>query len=71
MLQQSGGMDVLTVEPMSRDNPLIEIKDSKRLLITPHIAWASVEARTNLMNIILEQIKEWKEKQKNVRIKFQ
>lgn len=56
----AAGLDVLTLEPMSPDNPLISIKDSKRLLITPHIAWASVEARTNLMNIILDQIKEWK-----------
>ena len=55
----AAGLDVLCVEPMSPDNPLISIKDSRRLLITPHIAWASVEARTNLMNIILGQIKEW------------
>lgn len=55
----AAGLDVLSVEPMSPDNPLISIKDSKRLFITPHIAWASVEARTNLMNIILGQIKEW------------
>lgn len=55
----AAGLDVLAVEPMSPDNPLISIKDSRRLLITPHIAWASVEARTNLMNIILGQIKEW------------
>jgi len=56
----AAGLDVLCVEPMSSDNPLISIKDSKRLLITPHIAWASVEARSNLMNIILGQIQEWK-----------
>ena len=55
----AAGLDVLCAEPMSWDNPLVSIKDSKRLLITPHIAWASVEARTNLMNIILGQIKEW------------
>lgn len=55
----AAGLDVLAIEPMSPDNPLISIKDSKRLFITPHIAWASVEARTNLMNIILGQIKEW------------
>lgn len=53
----AAGLDVLSVEPMSADNPLLRIKDSRRLLITPHIAWASIEARTNLMNIILEQIK--------------
>jgi len=56
----AAGLDVLCVEPMNPENPLISIKDSKRLFITPHIAWASVEARTNLMNIILNQIKEWK-----------
>lgn len=55
----AAGLDVLSVEPMSPDNPLISIKDSRRLFITPHIAWASVEARTNLMNIIFGQIKEW------------
>lgn len=55
----AAGLDVLCVEPMSPENPLLSMKDSKKLLITPHIAWASVEARTNLMNIIIEQIKEW------------
>lgn len=56
---QAAGLDVLCVEPMSADNPLRRIKDSDKLLITPHIAWASVEARTRLMEIILQQIKEF------------
>ncbi len=55
----AAGLDVLVKEPMCDDSAFLSIKDSKKLLITPHIAWASVEARTNLMNIILEQIKEW------------
>ncbi len=55
----AAGLDVLSVEPMSPDNPLREIKDSSRLIITPHIAWASVEARTRLMKIIEEQIREF------------
>lgn len=55
----AAGLDVLCVEPMSEHTPLREIKDSKKLLITPHIGWASVEARTRLMNIILGQIKEF------------
>lgn len=55
----AAGLDVLSVEPMSPYNPLREIKDSERLIITPHIAWASIEARTRLMEIILGQIKEY------------
>mgnify|MGYP003364390725 FL=1 len=55
----AAGLDVLRAEPMSPDNPLRRIKDSRRLFITPHVAWASVESRTRLMNIILGQIKEF------------
>ncbi len=56
---RAAGLDVLCEEPMSHENPLRRIKDSDRLLITPHIAWASLEARTRLMEIILGQIKEF------------
>lgn len=55
----AAGLDVLREEPMNPTNPLLKFKDSKRLFITPHIAWASVEARTRLMEIILGQIKEF------------
>ena len=55
----AAGLDVLSAEPMREDNPLREIKDSNRLFITPHIAWASVEARTGLMDIVLHQIREF------------
>ena len=57
----AAGLDVLTVEPMSKENPLCRIKDSNRLIITPHIAWASVEARTRLMRTIEGQIQEFLE----------
>lgn len=56
---RAAGLDVLRAEPMSPDNPLRSIKDSRKLFITPHVAWASVEARTRLMNIILRQITEF------------
>ena len=55
----AAGLDVLCKEPMSETNPLVIIKDSKRLIITPHIAWASVEARNRLMQIIAGQIKDF------------
>ena len=55
----AAGLDVLCKEPMSGTNPLVKIKDSKKLIITPHIAWASVEARNRLMQIIAGQIKDF------------
>lgn len=53
----AAGLDVLCVEPMSKENPLIRLKDSNRLIITPHIAWATVEARTRLMQEVYRNIK--------------
>lgn len=55
----AAGLDVLSEEPMSPSSPLLEVQDKSRLLITPHIAWASVEARTNLMNIVAGQIRDF------------
>lgn len=52
----AAGLDVLREEPMSKDNPLQRIQDSSKLVITPHIAWASVEARKRLMKIVEKQI---------------
>ncbi|QDW73530.1 D-2-hydroxyacid dehydrogenase [Lachnospiraceae bacterium KGMB03038] len=56
---QAAGLDVLREEPMSPDNPLQRIRDSRRLFITPHIGWASIESRTRLMEIIQGQIEEF------------
>ncbi|MBP9996921.1 MAG: D-2-hydroxyacid dehydrogenase [Lachnospiraceae bacterium] len=50
------GLDVLSVEPMQKDNPLSAIKDSRKLLITPHMAWASVEARQRCANEVYKNI---------------
>ena len=52
----AAGLDVLTEEPMNPNSPFLRIKDSRRLFITPHIAWASIEARTKLMDIVFDQI---------------
>lgn len=43
---QAAGLDVVEQEPLETSNPLSRWKDSNRLIITPHLAWASVEART-------------------------
>ena len=55
----AAGLDVLDVEPMSPENPLVRIKDSTKLLITPHSAGAAVEARQRLMKIIEGQVEEF------------
>ena len=51
------GLDVLTKEPIEADNPLNKIKDSNKLIVTPHIAWATVEARTRLLDEVYKNIK--------------
>lgn len=52
----AAGLDVLEKEPISKDNPLGSIKDSTKLIITPHMAWASVEARTRLVGEVMKNI---------------
>ena len=50
------GLDVLAKEPIEKDNPLLHVKDKNRLIITPHIAWSSIEARKKLLEGIVENI---------------
>jgi len=50
------GLDVLESEPIALDNPLMKILHHERLLVTPHIAWASVEARHKLLEGIVDNI---------------
>ncbi len=52
----AAGLDVLEKEPISKDNPLGSIKDSTKLIITPHMAWASTEARMRLVDEVVKNI---------------
>jgi glycerate dehydrogenase len=52
------GFDVLTVEPPKNGNVLFDA-DLPNLLITPHVAWASVEAMTGLANQLMDNIEAW------------
>jgi glycerate dehydrogenase len=51
------GLDVLQKEPVEKENPLLHIEHKERLLITPHIAWTSIEARRKLLEGIVTNIK--------------
>ncbi|MBQ3906485.1 MAG: D-2-hydroxyacid dehydrogenase [Lachnospiraceae bacterium] len=53
----AAGLDVLEKEPLQASNPLSKIMDSTKLIITPHLAWASVEARTRCVQGVYENIK--------------
>ena len=53
---QAAGLDVVEKEPLETTNPLSEFKDSDRLIITPHLAWASVEARTRCVQGVYRNI---------------
>ncbi len=50
------GLDVLATEPAKKNNPLI---GAKNCFITPHIAWATLEARSRLMRIAVENLKSY------------
>lgn len=52
----AAGLDVISVEPMEATNPLFEIKDSTKLIITPHIAWATIEARQRVTDEVFKNI---------------
>ncbi len=53
------GIDVVSVEPILEDNPLLKVKNKDRLLLTPHIGWASIEARTRLVKMVAKNIEEF------------
>ncbi|MDF2607141.1 MAG: hprA [Bacillales bacterium] len=51
---QGAGLDVLAVEPPEATNPLLQ---AKNCIITPHIAWATKEARSRLLDMAVENVK--------------
>ena len=53
------GIDVVSAEPIKESNQLLNVKNKNRLLLTPHIGWASVEARTRLINLVAKNIEEF------------
>ena len=54
---RGAALDVYETEPVGEDNILLSIKNKDKLLLSPHIAWASIEARERLFNEVVENIK--------------
>lgn len=54
---RAAGLDVLCTEPMPLENPLLKIQDSSKLIITPHVAWATSEARQRCVDVVAENIR--------------
>ena len=54
---RAAGLDVMRVEPLPENSPLLKIQDSTKLIITPHTAWATSEARQRCVNVVAENIK--------------
>jgi lactate dehydrogenase-like 2-hydroxyacid dehydrogenase len=52
----AAGIDVLEQEPIKSDNPLLKLYDKEKILITPHMAWASRESRELLVEKIARNI---------------
>ncbi|QKJ27810.1 D-2-hydroxyacid dehydrogenase [Aliarcobacter cibarius] len=53
------GLDVVSKEPIEETNPLLKVVNKQRLLMTPHIAWASVEARKRLIEKVAKNIEDF------------
>ena len=54
---RGAGIDVLDTEPMRPNHPYLT---AKNCYITPHVAWASIEARTRLIDLVAENVKAFK-----------
>ncbi len=54
----AAGLDVLNPEPMAKDSPLLKIQDN-RLFVTPHMAWASTEARRRCLEEVKKNVIAW------------
>lgn len=50
-------LDTVTTEPIEEDSPLNDILENENVIITPHIAWSSIEARKKLIEGVYNNIK--------------
>lgn len=55
-LIQGAGIDVFTEEPISVQHPLMRLEKKEKIMLTPHMAWISIEARNLLMDKVYQNI---------------
>jgi len=55
-LISGAGFDVLTKEPLSSDNPIMKVIERPNFILTPHVAWASQEAMTEVWRQTVEAV---------------
>ena len=53
------GTDVVAKEPIDEQSPLLAVQNKEQIIITPHIAWASIESRNRLIKSIVNNINEF------------
>ena len=53
------GLDVTKKEPIEENNPLLKVKKQDNIIITPHIAWGSIEARERLLEGTIKNIEDF------------
>lgn len=54
-------IDVYEKEPIPRSHPFLQVQKKERLLLTPHVGWASIEARTLLLDRVYQNIRAFTE----------
>ncbi|MEG1287011.1 MAG: D-2-hydroxyacid dehydrogenase [Clostridium sp.] len=63
-------LDVFEMEPMKENSPLLVLENKENLVLTPHIAWASVEARGRLFGEVIENIRAFYKGEIRGRVEF-
>jgi lactate dehydrogenase-like 2-hydroxyacid dehydrogenase len=58
-LLSAAALDVFETEPLPADSPLLQIQDPDKLLLSPHVAWASEESRFRLVEGLIHNFKTW------------
>lgn len=62
------GIDVFSKEPIVPDNPLLKVKNKEKIVLSPHVTWASIESRTLLMEKVSNNIEEYIKESRTIKL---